>query len=187
MPTQRYQPLYQDGKRDKAKRFRDTRTNTIVSYRKYIKITEGVSPEEKAVQRVKAGKAKPGKTYKRYLERKAKKEKKPKVQQPKRTPYTAKRFRIVDRVKDKDHVNLYQLVVTAVFRKVGTGQKTVARGYSTLTHSRYVTPPRYGTDYYYRRRAEALRHAKAQVLATHAGMSGEWVVEEVIDEFWLRH
>ena len=187
MTTRRYEPLYINGKRDKARRFRDTRTNTIVSYRKYIKITEGVSPEEKAVQRVKAGKAKPGKTYKRYLERKAKKEKKPKVRPPKRTPYTAKkRFRIVDRVKDK-HENLYQLVVTAVFRKVGTGQKTVARGYSTLTHSRYVTPPRYGTDYYYRRRAEALRHAKAQVLATHAGMSGEWVVQEVTDEFWLRH
>ena len=77
--------------------------------------------------------------------------------------------------------------MTAVFRKVGTGQKTVARGYSTLTHARYTSPPRYGTDYYYLRRAEALRHAKAQVLATHAGMSGEWVVEEVIDEFWLRH
>lgn len=186
MPTQRYQPLYQDGKRDKARRFRDTHTNTIVSYRKYIKITEGVSPEEKAVQRVKAGKAKPGKTYKRYLERKAKKEKKPKVRPPKRTSYTTDRLRVVDRFKVK-HENLYQLVVTAIFRKVGTGQKTVARGYSTLTHSRYVTPPRYGTDYYYLRRAEALRHAKAQVLATHAGMSGEWVVQEVTDEFWLRH
>ena len=186
MPTHRYQPLYQDGKRDKARRYVNPDTGKIISRRQYIKLTEGVSPEEKAVQRVKAGKAKPGKTYKRYLERKAKKEKKAKVQLPKRTPYTAKRLRIVDRVKDK-HVNLYQLVVTAVFRKVGTGQKAVARGYSTLTHSRYVTPPRYGTDYYYLRRAEALRHAKAQVLTTHAGMSGEWVVQEVIDEFWLRH
>ena len=182
-----YKPLYVSGKRDKARRYVNPTTGKIISYRQYIKITEGVSPEEKAIQRVKAGKAKPGKTYKRYLERKAKKEKRPKVQPPKRTPYTAKRLRIVDRVKDKDHVNLYQLVVTAVFRKVGTGQKTVARGYSTLTHSRYVTPPRYGTDYYYRRRAEALRHAKAQVLATHAGMSGEWLVQEVTDEFWLRH
>ena len=186
MTTRRYQPVYVDGKRDTAKRFRDTHTNTIVSYRKYIKITEGVSPEEKAVRRVKAGKAKPGKTYKHYLERKAKKEKKAKVQPPKRTPYTTDRFRIVDRVKD-EHVNLYQLVVTAIFRKTGTAQKTVARGYSTLTNSRYATPPRYGTDYYYRRRAEALRHAEAQVLSTHAGMSGEWVVQEVTDEFWLRH
>ncbi len=186
MPTQRYQPLYQDGKRDKARRFRDTHTNTIVSYRKYIKITEGVSPEEKAVRRVKAGKAKPGKTYKRYLERKAKKEKKAKVQPPKRTPYTTDRFRVVDRFK-YEHVNLYQLVVTAIFRKTGTAQKTVARGYSTLTNARYTTPPRYGTHYYYLRRAEALRHAEAQVLSTHAGMSGEWVVQEVTDEFWLRH
>ncbi len=186
MPTQRYQPLYQDGKRDKARRFRDTHTNTIVSYRKYIKITEGVSPEEKAVQRAKAGKAKPGKTYKRYLERKAKKEKKPKVRPPKRTSYTTDRFRVVDRFKH-EHLNLYQLVVTAVFRKTGTGQKAVARGYSTLTHARYTSPPRYGTHYYYQKRAEALRHAEAQVLSTHAGMSGEWVVQEVTDEFWLRH
>lgn len=181
-----YVPLYVKGKRDKARRYVNPYTGKIISRRQYIKITEGVSPEEKAVQRVKAGKAKPGKTYKRYLERKAKKEKKAKVQPLKRKPYPTKRFRIVDRVKD-EHVNLYQLVVTAVFRKIGTRQTVVARGYSTLTHARYTTPPRYGTDYYYLRRAEALRHAKAQVLATHAGMSGEWVVEEVIDEFWLRH
>ena len=186
MTTRRFEPVYVGGKRDPARRFRDTHTNTIVSYRKYIKITEGISPEEKAVRRVKAGKAKPGKTYKRYLERKAKKEKKAKVQPPKPRLYPTKRVRVVDRVKDK-HVNLYQLVVTAVFRKIGTRQKIVARGYSTLTHARYTSPPRYGTDYYYLRRAEALRHAKAQVLSMHAGMSGEWVVEEVIDEFWLRH
>jgi len=187
MTTRRFEPVYVDGKRDKARRYRDTLTNTIVSYRQYIKLTEGVSPEEKAIRRVKAGKAKPGKTYKRYLERKAKKEKKAKVQPPKRKLYPTKRLRIVDRVKDKDHVNLYQLVVTAVFRKIGTRQTMLARGYSTLTHARYTSPPRYGTDYYYLRRAEALRHAKAQVLSTQAGMSGEWVVQEVIDEFWLRH
>ena len=181
-----YVPLYINGKRDKARRYVNLFTGKIISRRQYIKITEGVFLEEKTIQRVKAGKAKPGKTYQRYLERKAKKEKKAKVQPPKRKLYPTKRIRVVDRVKDK-HFNLYQLVVTAVFRKIGTRQKIVARGYSTLTHARYTSPPRYGTDYYYLRRAEALRHAKAQVLATHAGMSGEWVVEEVIDEFWLRH
>ena len=101
MTTRRFEPVYVDGKRDKARRYRDTLTNTIVSYRQYIKLTEGVSPEEKAVQRVKAGKAKPGKTYKRYLERKAKKEKKAKVQPPKRKLYPTKHIRVVDRVKDK--------------------------------------------------------------------------------------
>jgi len=178
-----YIPLYVGGKRDKARRYVNPSTGEIISRRQYIKITEGVTPEQKAIQRVKAGKAKPGKTYQRYLERKAKKEKKAKVQPLKRT---TRRLRVVDRVKDK-HVNRYQLVVTAIFRKVGTSQKTVARGYSTLTNARYTSPPRYGTHYYYLRRAEALRHAEAQVLSTHAGMSGEWVVEEVIDEFWLRH
>ena len=176
-----YQPLYVNGKRDKARRYVNPSTGEIISRRQYIKITEGVSPERKAYLRYKAGLAPKGVTARKYEERlKRKAEKVFEVYQKR------KRFRIVDRVKDK-HVNLYQLVVTAIFRKIGTGQKMVARGYSTLTHPRYVTPPRYGTDYYYRLRAEALRHAEAQVLSTHAGMSGEWVVQEVTDEFWLRH
>ena len=82
-----YQPLYVSGRRDKARRYVNTITGEIISRRRYIILTEGVSPEEKHIQRVKAGKAKPGKTYKRYLERKAKKEKKPKVQPPKHKEY----------------------------------------------------------------------------------------------------
>ena len=181
-----YAPYYIKGKRDKARRYVNPYTGKIISRRQYIKLTEGVSPEEKHIQRVKAGKAKPGKTYQRYLERKAKKEKKPKVQPSKRKLYPTKRIRVVDRVKDK-HENLFQLVVTAVFRNSGTGQKAVARGYSTLTHARYTRPPGYGTRYYYQKLAEALRHAEAQVMYWHAGRSGEWVLQEITDEFWLRH
>ena len=175
-------PLYVNGKRDSRRRY-VLPSGEIISRRQYIKITEGVSPEEKHIQRVKAGKAKPGKTYQRYLERKAKKEKKPKVQPLKRT---TRRLRVVDRIKDK-HENLFQLVVTAVFLNTGTRQKAVARGYSTLTHARYTSPPRYGTHYYYQKREEALRHAEAQVMSRHAGRSGEWVLQEITDEFWLRH
>ena len=181
-----YVPLYINGKRDKARRYVNPSTGKIISRRTYIKITEGVSPEQKAIQRVKEGRAKPGKTYQRYLERKAKKEKKPKVQPPKRRPYTTDRLRVVDRFKVK-HENLYQLVVTAIFRNIGSGQKAVARGYSMFTHARYTRPPRYGSRYYYQKQAEALRHAEAQVMSWHAGRSGEWVVEEITDEFWLRH
>ena len=172
-------PLYINGKRDKARRY-VLPSGEIISRRQYIKITEGVSPESKAYARYLAGLAPKGVTARKYEQRLKRRAEKI---EPKRT---TRRLRIVDRVKD-EYVNLYQLVVTAVFLNTSTRQKAVARGYSTLTHSRYVTPPRYGTDYYYQKRAEALRHAEAQVMSRHAGRSGEWVVEEVIDEFWLRH
>lgn len=100
-----YVPLYVGGKRDKARRFINPSTGEIISRRKYIKITEGVSLEEKAVRRAKEGKAKPGKTYQRYLERKAKKEKKAKVQPPKRRPYTTDRLRVVDIFRVRRIVN----------------------------------------------------------------------------------
>ena len=61
-----YVPLYINGKRDKARRYVNPSTGKIISRRQYIKITEGVSPEEKTIQRVKTGKAKPGKTYQRF-------------------------------------------------------------------------------------------------------------------------
>ena len=76
-----YEPLYVDGRRDKARRFVNPSTGEIISRRQYIKITEGVSPESKAYARYLAGKAPKGVTAKKYekrLKRKAEKERKSK-------------------------------------------------------------------------------------------------------------
>ena len=64
-----YEPLYVDGRRDKARRFVNPSTGEIISRRQYIKITEGVSPESKAYARYLAGKAPKGVTAKKYERR----------------------------------------------------------------------------------------------------------------------
>ncbi len=49
--TRIFEPLYINGKRDKARRYINTETGETISRRQYIKLTEGVSPEEKAIKR----------------------------------------------------------------------------------------------------------------------------------------
>lgn len=84
-------PLYVEEKRDPAKRYLVVETGELISYRQKIKITEGKTPEQKHVERVKQGKSKPGKTYRKYeqkIERKEKAKAKPK---PKPKPAKPKR------------------------------------------------------------------------------------------------
>lgn len=51
MTEERYKPLFVNGKRDKARRYVDVETGKIISRRQYIKVTEGVTPEKKAIER----------------------------------------------------------------------------------------------------------------------------------------
>ena len=57
------EPIFIDGKRDKARRYRDTETGEIISRRQQIKRTEGVTPEVKALipsRRMRKGKPRKG-------------------------------------------------------------------------------------------------------------------------------
>ena len=164
-------PLYINGKRDKARRY-VLPSGDIISRRQYIKITEGVSPEEKAIQRVKAGKAKPGKTYKRYLERKAKKEKKAKVQLPKRKEYP----RIPQKVMPTGGKwGEYQLQGKYRFYNMKYRYYAESIGYSTVTGTKY----KYGSPNYIILRRQAIENAVAKLDGY------EWVYEGVIEEVWL--
>lgn len=175
-----YVPLYVGGKRDKTRRYVNPSTGEIISRRQYIKITEGVSPEEKHIQKVKAGKVKPGKTYQRYLERKAKKEKarkerlKPKrkvVRKPEAIPEKWLRGDVPER-----HRGYYQLQGHYRFRNTRTGGYATAVGFSTATRRK-----RYGEELKIWR-TQAVDHARAKLV----GASGEWVLVEILDEVWLR-
>ncbi len=60
------EPLYVDGRRDKARRFVDTETGEIISRRQQIKRTEGVTPEQKA--RIPTTRVRKGKPFKGYVQ-----------------------------------------------------------------------------------------------------------------------
>ena len=62
-------PLYVNGKRDSRRRY-VLPSGEIISRRQYIKITEGLSPEQKAVRRYEEGKSKAGVTVKKYQRKK---------------------------------------------------------------------------------------------------------------------
>ena len=49
-----------------ARRYKNVDTGEEISRREYIKRTEKVTPEQKAYQRVKEGKAEPGVTSRKY-------------------------------------------------------------------------------------------------------------------------
>ena len=63
----RYQPLMVNGRRDRARRYIDTRDGSIISRREHIIRTEGRTPEQKAYDRYVAGKAPAGKTAQRVI------------------------------------------------------------------------------------------------------------------------
>ena len=173
-----YEPLYVGGKRDKARRFVNPSTGEIISRRQYIKIKEGVSPESKAYARYLAGKAPKGITARKYekrLKRKAEKERKPKrKEEPKSKP-----------IKEKwgwkevppEPRGYYQLQGRYRFRNTRTGGFGSATGYSTATSAK-----RYGADLQILR-SQAINHATAQL---GGFFSGEWVLEAIEYEAWLK-
>ena len=172
MPT--YEPLYINGKRDKARRFVNPSTGEIISRRQYIKIKEGVSPESKAYARYLAGKAPKGVTAKKYerrLKRKAEKERRLKRRPEEPT-----------RIKEKwgwkepplEPRGYYQLQGRYRMRNAKTGESTTVTGYSTATSTK-----RRGAELQILR-SQAINHGKAQLYGY------EWVLEEIEYEVWLK-
>ena len=177
-----YEPLYVGGKRDKARRFVNPSTGEIISRRQYIKIKEGVSPESKAYARYLAGKAPKGVTAKKYerrLERKAEKERR-----LKRRPEEPTRIKEKWGWKDAplEPRGYYQLQGRYRFRNARTGGFGSATGYSTATSTK-----RRGAELQILR-SQAINHAMGQLGDVQSGAfsSGEWVLEGIESEVWLK-
>jgi len=170
-------PLYINGKRDKARRY-VLPSGEIISRRQYIKIKEGVSPESKAYARYLAGKAPKGITARKYeqrLKKKAEKERKPKIKEE-RKPKTIKEKWGWKEVP-KEPRGYFQLQGRYKFRNTRTGRFASATGYSTATSRK-----RRGKELQILRE-QAINHAKGQL----GGLSsGEWVLELIEYEVWLK-
>ena len=170
-------PLYVNGKRDKARRY-VLPSGEIISRRQYIKIKEGVSPESKAYARYIAGKAPKGVTarkYERRLKKKAEKETKPKRKEERKSKTIKEKWGWKE--VPKEPRGYYQLQGRYRFRNTRTGRFASATGYSTATSRK-----RRGKELQILRE-QAINHAKGQL----GGLSsGEWVLEEIEHEVWLK-
>jgi len=174
-----YIPLYVGGKRDKARRYVNPSTGEIISRRQYIKITEGVSPESKAYARYLAGLAPKGITAKKYeqrLKRKAKKRAEELITEP-----TIKEKWGWKEVP-KEPRGYYQLQGRYKFRNTRTGEFASATGYSTATKRKHQ-----GKELQILRE-QAINHAMGRLGDVQSGAfsSGEWVLEEIEHEVWLK-
>jgi hypothetical protein len=170
-------PLYINGKRDKARRY-VLPSGEIISRRQYIKIKEGVSPESKAYARYLAGKAPKGitaKKYERRLKKKAEKETKPKRKEERKSKTIKEKWGWKE--VPKEPRGYYQLQGRYHFRNTRTGGFASATGYSTATSRK-----RRGKELQILRE-QAINHAKGQL----GGLSsGEWVLEAIEYEVWLK-
>ena len=159
MPT--YEPLYVDGKRDKARRYVNRFTGEIISRRQYIKITEGVSPETKAVIRYLEGKTYiKGVTVRQYEER------------LKRRPNPTQ-YKIGYRKLPKELKGLYQLQGYYILYNPATGDVIRRAGYSKARTVKTIG------NYLWTLREQATENAKAGL------ESYEWIVVGVEQERWL--
>ena len=181
-----YVPLYVGGKRDKARRYVNPSTGKIISRRQYIKITEGVSPESKAYARYLAGKAPKGITatkYEKKLKRKAEKERrlKKRPEEPIKDPTRIKEKWGWKEVP-KEPRGYYQLQGRYRFRNTRTGIFASATGYSTVTSRK-----RRGKELQILRE-QAINHAMGRLGDVQSGTfsSGEWVLEAIEHEVWLK-
>ena len=176
MPT--YEPLYINGKRDKARRYVNTSTGEIISRRQYIKITEGVSPESKAYARYLAGKAPKGITARKYeqrLKRKAEKERKKGIKKDRKV-WGSEYHRIPQkRMPTGGERGYYQLQGTYRFYHMDYRYYTDSTGYSTVDDKRYP----YGSPNYLILRRQAIENAAAKL----DGYGWQYV--GVIEEAWL--
>lgn len=160
-------------------------TGEEISRREYIRRTEGVTPEEKAIRRVEEGKAKPGITYRKYVKRQRRKKPtglekiEPVIQDP-----------IDDRLYTHDGINIRkmptkgergvtQLVGYYRFRNDRTGQISVSKGYSLaiLTDKR----PSYNSASYHTMSLQAQNHAVAQYEKGNYGME----IIGIDDEYFI--
>lgn len=168
-----YTPLYIEGKRDSRKRFVSP-SGDIISYRQYIKKTEGVTPEQKALRRYQAGLSKKGKTVKKIEEREKRKREKP--YRPPSKPGKLRKYpgevtEVVEMSRDRGY---YQLTGRYQFINRKWRLRASAIGYSTASADKKKLAD---LDIL---REQAINYAQATL--PHSG----WEVIGIDYEHWLR-
>lgn len=168
-----YTPLYIEGKRDSRKRFVSP-SGDIISYRQYIKKTEGVTPEQKAIRRYQAGLSKKGKTVKKIEEREKRKKEKP--YRPPSKPGKLRKYpgevtEVVEMSRDRGY---YQLSGRYEFINRKWKLRASAIGYSTASADKKRLAD---LDIL---REQAINYAQATL--PHSG----WEVIGIDYEHWLK-
>ncbi len=168
-----FEPLYIDGKRDSARRYK-TPSGEIISRREQIRRTEGVTPEEKAVRRYQEGKSDAGVTVRRHQRREERKKKGSKQE-------------TIETCGNEEHAiphkpmptggdrGYYQLQGTYQFYNDTFRDYVTATGYSTADDKMHP----YGSPNYLILRRQAIMNAAAQLDGY------EWKYVGVVDENWL--
>ncbi len=168
-----FEPLYINGKRDSRRRF-VTPSGEIISRRQYIKITEGVSPEEKAVRRYQEGKTKAGVTV-RKAQRRQERKKKGVKQATIELCGNEEQAIPLKEMPTGGNRGYYQLQGTYQFYNDTFRDYGTATGYSTADDKMHS----YGSPNYLILRRQAIMNASAKLDGY------EWKYVGVIDENWL--
>lgn len=166
-------PLYIDGKRDSRRRY-VTPTGDIISRRQQIRLTEGVTPEEKAVRRYQEGESKAGVTVLRAQRR----EKRRKAGIKKATEElwgNEDRAISLKEMPTGGDRGYYQLQGTYQFYNPTFREYDVSTGYSTADDVKHP----YKSPNYLILRRQAILNAAAQLDGY------EWKFVGVVEENWL--
>ena len=161
-----------------ARRYRNVVTGEEISRREYIKRTEKITPEEKAYQRVREGKAKPGITSRKY-ERSLKKKALEKAQKGK-IDYNFEHEHDLEsrQMLTKRTYRVSQLAGSYYCRNDKTGRVAISNGFSTAINSS-KKPPLDSMEFLILRE-QAINHALAKFEGDY-----NWKVIGVYEEVWV--
>lgn len=164
------QPLFIDGRRDRARRYIDTETGEVISRRQQMLRTERVSPEQKAVRRVERGQAKPGVTYRKYQRKQRTQPPGPEVDP---VPEIESR-----QMPTKGVYRVSQLAGSYYCRNSKTGRVSISNGFSTAIDS--AKKPNFNSIKFLILRKQATEHALAKFEGDY-----NWTVIGVYEEVWI--
>ena len=161
-----------------ARRYRNVVTGEEISRREYIKRTEKVTPEQKAYQRVREGKAKPGITSRKY-ERSLKKKALEKAQKGEIDYNFEHDYELESRqMPTKRSYRVSQLAGSYYCRNDKTGRVVISNGFSTAINSS-KKPPLDSMEFLILRE-QAINHALAKFEGDY-----NWKVIGVYEEVWI--
>jgi len=162
-----------------ARRYKNVDTGEEISRREYIKRTEKVTPEQKAYQRVKEGKAKPGITSRKYEQ--ARRKKAVKEAQKGQIDFG---FEGVDHELESRQMpshgdyRVSQLAGSYYCRNSKTGRVSISNGFSTAIDS--AKKPDFNSIEFQILRKQASEHALAKFEGNY-----NWKVIGVYEEVWI--
>lgn len=162
-----------------ARRYRNVVTGEEISRREYIKRTEKTTPEQKAYQRVREGKTKPGITARKYEE--TRKKKAIEKAQKGEIEYS---FELVDhelesrQMPTKRAYRVSQLAGSYICRNEKTGRIAISSGFSTVVDS--SKKPATDSIEFLILREQAAKHAVAKFEGDY-----NWKVIGVYEEVWV--